>query len=64
MKKLSLLILSGLTLFIISGCSTTPEKKKAKAEKQAKEQAEKEAFFEDGGMENQVQSWKSSGGRY
>ena len=60
MKNLSILIALGLTLFIISGCSTTPEKEKAKAEKQA----QKEAFFEEGGMDSQVQSWKRPGGRY
>ena len=60
MKKLSILSVLGLTLFIISGCSTTPEKEKEKAEKQA----QKEAFYEEGKMDEQVQSWKRRGGRY
>jgi hypothetical protein len=60
MKNLSLLFMLGLTLFIISGCSTTPEKQEAKAEKEA----QKKAFFEEGKMDDQVQSWRKPGGRY
>jgi uncharacterized protein YceK len=57
MKNLSILSALCLALFIASGCSTTPEEKKAKEE-------QKEAYFEEGKMDDQVQSWKKPGGRY
>ena len=60
MKKLTVLSLLYLALFTISGCSTTSEKQKAKDEKKA----QKEAYFEEGKMHDQVQSWKKPGGRY
>ena len=60
MKKLSIFSVLCLTLFVASGCSTTLEKEKAKAEKQA----QKEVYFEEGNMGGQVQSWKTPGGRY
>ena len=53
MKNLSIFSMLCLTLFVIAGCSTTPE-----------EQKEKEAFYEEGKMDDHVESWKQPGGRY
>lgn len=60
MKKSGVLSALCLAVYITAGCSTTPEKQKAKDEKKA----QREAFFEEGKMDDQVQSWKRPGGRY
>ncbi|MDF7822556.1 hypothetical protein P4B35_00915 [Pontiellaceae bacterium B12227] len=52
---MKLIRLSGalIVLSLASGCATNKEK-----------QAEKEAYFEEGKMDQQVEQWKKPGGRY
>lgn len=52
MKLPALLVVLSFVIALLSGCSTTT-------------QEEKEAYFQGGGMDEQVQSWKTKpGGRY
>jgi hypothetical protein len=52
MKFISIPVLLGLALFTALGCSTTSRKEKAAA---------KAEYFEEGKMDDQVQSWKRHG---
>ena len=38
------------SVFLLTGCASNPEEKKA--------------YFEEGKMDEQVESWKKTGGRY
>ena len=52
MKQIGLSCALIVVLSIVSGCATNKEK-----------QAEKDAYYEDGKMDDQVQSWQKPGGR-
>jgi hypothetical protein len=51
MKFIVAMAVAFIAFSITTGCSTTTKQ-------------EKEAYFEQGGMDDQVQSWKKPGGRY
>ncbi|MDF7805988.1 hypothetical protein P4E94_00965 [Pontiellaceae bacterium B12219] len=56
MKLIGLSCALIVVLSIASGCATKQEK--------AAKQAKKEAYFKDGKMDQQVDSWKKPGTRY